>query len=186
MVSKGDSDTHLTVCSSPASSTQGEVRRKTRVTRSRAKEWDAEQGEAAGRAGHLLRGLLTSRHGMQLDASMGGKFTWVCYVNTNETTELVWRRATRDKIGIPKQAQSREREGKGKEERQNTNEGGQGAIENLGYVSKEGGVADAARREDDVGGDERARRVKRGKLLTRPDAGAGLSWLREGSTGPGH
>ncbi|KAF9802604.1 hypothetical protein IEO21_09877 [Rhodonia placenta] len=158
MVSKGDSDTHLTVCSSPASSTQGEVRRKTRVTRSR--EWDAEQGEAAGRAGHLLRGSLTSGHGTQLDASMGGKFTWVCYVNTNETTELVWRRATRDKIGIPKQAQSREREGKGKEERQNTNEGGQGAIETLGYVSEEGGVADAARREDNVGGDERVRRVK--------------------------
>lgn len=88
--------------------------------------------------------------------------------------------------GKSKQAQSREREGKGKEERQNTNEGGQGAIENLGYVSEEGGVADAARREDDVGGDERARRLKRGKLLARPDTGAGLSWLREGSTGPGH
>lgn len=117
---------------------------------------------------------------------MGGKSTRVCYVNTNETTELVWRQATRDKIGVPKQAQSREREGKGKEERQDTNEGGQGTIENLGYVSKEGGVVDAARRKDDVGGDERARRLKRGKLLAQPDAGAGLSWLHEGSTGPGH
>ncbi|EED80717.1 predicted protein [Postia placenta Mad-698-R] len=113
---------------SPASSTQGEVQRKTHVARSRAK------------------GML-------------------CQYKQDHRASVA--PVMRDKIGLPKQAHSREREGNRKEERQNTNKGGQGWIEILGYVSEEGGIADAARRKDDVGGDERARCLKRGKLLAQ-------------------